>query len=282
MSGAVFASLESAIEVASEVNLSGFGESLLHPRFLEFAHVVKARGASLYFYTNGIKLDRATAQALVQMQTDAIHVSIGGGRPETHARIRGVGLDPVVENLRYLASVKQSSQSALPAVHLEVVALRSALRELPDILRLANSVGAESVNMAQLVAHSAALRDESPWLHVEAARRDLRRGHEVARELGIRLTTPSLTPSTGRCDLLWTDLTITWDGAVMSCHREAFCLGNLHDDAWSTIWNGPRIRSLRKALRDPGLPTLCPGCTVWDNRAECYTNPRDYTRAEGV
>jgi radical SAM protein with 4Fe4S-binding SPASM domain len=68
-----------------------------------------------------------------------------------------------------------------------------------------------------------------------------------------------------RCARLWFNPVITWDGKVIPCcfDKDAkFIMGDLNQDSFREIWNGPRYRVFRKAiLKDRSMTEICTNCT---------------------
>jgi radical SAM protein with 4Fe4S-binding SPASM domain len=56
------------------------------------------------------------------------------------------------------------------------------------------------------------------------------------------------------CPLLWHALVVLWDGRVMPCPQDFFGaleIGDLRKEELTDIWNGKRIRDLRREMSDP-------------------------------
>ncbi len=272
---------EPLLRHATEANLSGFGEPLLHPEFGEIARYVKARVRRVFFYTNAIALDENAAKMLIETGVDQVNVSIGAADEATHRRIRGVALGPIVENLRRLRDMKRSAGAATPEVHFEVVAFRSAIADMENVVALARELDVCAISLPHLVVHGD-LIEESPWMAPSEAEEMFERAACHARERGVLLNPPSFNESRGECLLPYSDFTVAWDGRVMSCHREAYVVGDLRSASAEEIWNGPEMRRLRRRIHDEGFEATCSGCTIWDHRGENFLHPREYSRSPEV
>jgi radical SAM protein with 4Fe4S-binding SPASM domain len=75
----------------------------------------------------------------------------------------------------------------------------------------------------------------------------------------------SLASDAGACRMLWTELTVLWDGLVVPCanvFERQNLLGDLSRQSLDEVWNGPALQALRAAhLRDEvsGIP-VCATC----------------------
>lgn len=282
MDQAVFERILPIVRHARAVNLSGFGEPLLHPEFIPYARAIKRAGASLHFYTNGLALTQEISQSLVAMGADWVHVSVGGASEATQRAFRGTGLAGVVENVQYLCATRASSQSMLPRVTLEVVAVMSALREVEAIADMAAQLQAEHVAFPHLVVHDPALAGESPWQNLVEARDLVAEGRCIAGRTGTILLLPDLERRIGSCHAPFRDLSITWDGLAMSCHREAFVVGDCLRQPPTEVWRGDALRGLRKRFATEGVQEVCPKCSTWDITREAFLDPRPYSRETAV
>jgi len=68
-----------------------------------------------------------------------------------------------------------------------------------------------------------------------------------------------------RCARLWFNPVITWDGKVIPCcfDKDAeYIMGDLNQDSFRDIWNGPKYRIFRKSiLSGRHMIEICRNCT---------------------
>jgi radical SAM protein with 4Fe4S-binding SPASM domain len=66
------------------------------------------------------------------------------------------------------------------------------------------------------------------------------------------------------CYYPWHSVSVTWEGKVVPCCRdydESLVLGDLRRESLEAVWNGPRLRRLRRDLRAARFPkSLCASC----------------------
>ena len=142
--------VEEALAGGLEEALLTGGEPLLSPDLWPIAERLRAGGARLMLATNGMRLDRFAGP--VARFFDEVYVSLDGGGPTTHDRLRGV---PAFARLQAgLATLRQHSPRP------KLVA-RSALHagnvdEVEGIVAAAASLGFDHVSFLPLDASSAA------------------------------------------------------------------------------------------------------------------------------
>ena len=64
-----------------EIYFVGTGEPFLHPEIFELIETAKAKGFKLTVYTNGMTLDEATVQKLIDLQLDVLRFSLWAQGP---------------------------------------------------------------------------------------------------------------------------------------------------------------------------------------------------------
>ena len=79
-----------ALTAPPTIHLSGYGEPMAHPHFLDLVRLAKATGAKVEATTNGNLLDGETAQALIDLDLDRLVVS-APARPRRVTRRFGSG-----------------------------------------------------------------------------------------------------------------------------------------------------------------------------------------------
>ncbi len=265
---------------ASRVLLGGFGEPLLHPDYAEMLRRIKRHGCYLYFYTNGISLDEAIAEVLVNERVDNVSISQGGSDPETYLKWRGVdAYEKVIENIRGLDVIKKRRKAALPRITYNIVAVNSILPELKTIIDVAAGIGVSSISLQNMVVQDPSLESESPWLRREEALKYVAEAQQHGREKGVALGRLNLWQSTdGDCRSLFTNFRLVREGYVMPCSFEAFILGDLNTQTPEEIWNGEGYRNLRRKYVEEGIRSVCPNCFVWNNVPDAFLKPNPHSR----
>ena len=138
-----FQRLASAFDRTRHVHLQGWGEPLLH---IDMIALAKGAGCRVGLTTNGMRLELATGQRLLELDLDLIAISIAGATADTHERIR-VGSDfaLILENVRRLLALRAAQEKRRPKVELSYLMTRANVVELPKAVELAASLSVDEL-----------------------------------------------------------------------------------------------------------------------------------------
>jgi MoaA/NifB/PqqE/SkfB family radical SAM enzyme len=270
------------------VFFGGFGEPLTHPDICEMVTQVHQNGAVVELITNGILLTPDMSRRLIAAGLDRLWVSLDGATPESYADVRlGAALPQVIANLRHFKELRGSLSAAKPRLGIAFVAMKRNIGDLPELIRLGTSLGADQFSISNVLPHTPQLREEMLYL------RSFYEGDLHASEWSPLITLPRLDIDidslTG--DILLqvlqnrhslsinrqkfnaentcpfaekASLSVRWDGAVSPClplmhahesyldnhvrKSHAFSVGSLQEHSLAEIWDNPSYRSLRERL----------------------------------
>jgi MoaA/NifB/PqqE/SkfB family radical SAM enzyme len=152
MSAETLAAVLPCLSGLESLDLTGWGEPLLHPRFNEFLARIRTHfSGRLTFTTNGLLFQREQIEAVVEQGVDVICVSVDAARPESYERIRpGGDFHRLLENLRELVACRGRPGASRPEVFALFLLRREALDELPEFVRLMQSLELTGVVFQQL------------------------------------------------------------------------------------------------------------------------------------
>lgn len=259
------------------------GESLLNCDLPAMVRLAADRGATTVLNTNGTLLDGRHRAALLDCGLHELRVSLNGATRETVARMAGADVLPeILAGVRALATERGASPR--PAIGLWMVAARSTIAELPDLVRLAARVGAPEVYLQRLVVtgRGAATEEESVFGSVDAGMLEaIARAEELAGSLGVALRasgrqpladslrpSPDPVPQLG-CWRPWRSAAVTASCRVLPCCISSFVapyddleMGDLSRQSWEEVWNGDRYRALRTGILGGDPLPWCAGCGV--------------------
>lgn len=228
--------------------LHHLGESLFHGRIGDFIRYGRSRGVAMGLSTNATYLDRRKGRLLLESGLDFLVISLDGATPESYGRMRvGGDFGKTVRNVRAFLALKRQ----IPNPTTVVVQLVVTDHNRHEILRFAEQW------------------DDPPGVHVMIKEaRDW--AGQVVLPIGRRPRQLPAPPSTSlvqesACRLLWTELTVLWDGKVVPCanvfeHQNV--LGDLGKQTLDAVWNGAPMQALRLAhLRNAvaNIP-VCQSC----------------------
>jgi len=271
------------------VVLHGLGEPLLNLRLPDMIRHVKAQHptAQVLFNSNALLLDELWRGALIAAGLDEYRVSCDAATADTYARIRGVdGFARVTANVGAFA--RAAADAGRPRLSLWFTALKENFRELPAWVDLAADLGVREAYVQRLVltGRGLAQTDQSLFERLRAdedaalaaaATRAAAHGL-VFRASGLASPDRSLRRRAdldrpwSACIRPWISTYITVNGNVLRCCIAPFStssyddlvLGNVFEEPFAALWDGPRYAALRAALPTAEPIPPCEGCgTQW-------------------
>jgi MoaA/NifB/PqqE/SkfB family radical SAM enzyme len=273
----VFERVARAFPHAELVHLQGWGEPLLHPRFLDMVRAGKAARCRVGFTTSGMRLDGKTADGILDAGADLVAVSLAGATAATHEAIR-VRSDfaRVVANVRALLARRAARGRRRPTVELFFLMTTANLHELPAAVDLAASIGVDALVATNLdyvvtAAHDA-LRSFGPGPATTEAAALVEAARTRARTIGLRFVAYPLEPAeVAVCDANPLGISfVCADGSVSPCAWLGLvgqstvprcvagrpvdvpraCFGNVVDADIVDLWRGPGYTAFRGSFAD--------------------------------
>jgi MoaA/NifB/PqqE/SkfB family radical SAM enzyme len=254
------------------LTLTGFGEMMMHPRFLEV--VASARRilphANILGYTNGQLIGKTVpAEDLVRSGLGQIHFSLDAATAETYQAVRcSPKFDQVIDAIRAVLDARKRLRSPRPFVGLNFTMMNDNFREAPDYVRLGAELGVDYIARPALIM--------TAWGYTDGARQItkaemvdvLKETRRVAEELRAPMPIDGYmrdpadyfahyeenrTGTFRTCFFLWNHIQIDPFGNLkLCCAHPAASLhswGNLLETPFREIWNSERMRVARRSLK---------------------------------
>lgn len=298
-----------AFEPVPTVFFGGFGEPLTHPKICAMVAQARQAGAPVELITNGILLTKETIQQLMEAGLDRLWVSLDGATPESYADVRlGAALPEVIANLRCLRELRGALNSAAPRLGIAFVAMKRNIADLPELVRLGKSLGADQFSISNVLPHTPELRAEmlylrsfyesdlnaSEWSPLIALPRldiNARTGSSLIEVLKHRhmlsIARQEVNAGASTCPFIEkASLSVRWDGAVSPClallhdhesyldnhvrKSQSFRVGSLQEKSLVDIWCDPAYEALRERLLqfDFSPCITCNSCEMADANQE--------------
>jgi radical SAM protein with 4Fe4S-binding SPASM domain len=224
---------------------------MLHPGFFSFLR--KCRGINTTVSTNGHFLSEENAERLAKSGLGKLIVSLDGMDRETYSAYRVNGdFTKVTEGIRNVAQAIKKNKSSLK---LEIQLLVNSFNEkqITCARRFAGKINARlKLKSMQIITGNNFVK----WL---PSLKRFRRYEMGGNAYVIKSALPD------RCARLWFNPVITWDGKVLPCCFDKdgeYVMGDLNEDSFREIWNGPKYRSFRKSiLSGRKMTDICRNCT---------------------
>ena len=185
------------VPLKSVIFSGAYAEPFMNKEIFDIAKYVRSRGGTAASITNGTLIGGKFAKRIIESGFSDLWVSIHGATAETAQNIMERSkFDTVVQNLKDLQACKAEAKVSSPGVHFIFVGVKSNIRELEDLIRLAADVGALDVAVKELIRPPAVHGLDSAWWdeedlvnHPKLLAENYQRAEQTAKQVGVRLRT---------------------------------------------------------------------------------------------
>lgn len=268
---------------AHTVDLTNWGESLLHPRILDMVAYAHRAGLYTYLSTNLHTFGPGLIDALMTSGLDELTLSLHGLSAQSYAAYQpGFDFDEACRTIDALTEARRrlNRQDQLK-ITLNFVVTASNEHEVEQVGPFARGRGLDwaiseaSLNLRFLVPRDMARSDAQAACAIIKRQADqwLPSKVKYVRRLYERARTDPAVIYRGQklvsCDWPWTKLVINWDGALSACCGSFSPRDDVGRDTGQPLrqlWNSPRLRACRATFGRRGrhrhsrvLCGHCPG-----------------------
>ncbi len=265
-----------------KIKFIGRGENFLHKRFTDMVVYAKERGFNVSITTNGSLITDEHVTRLVEAGLDEIFVSVNAGSArsynEIHIGTKPDAFDRVRRTLSLFSSEKRRLGRSGPFMHLSFVIQANNYFEMPDMVRLAQEVGAQRVAFNRISVYDGTkflmLSEEQ---NREALDRHLVEAERLSQQLGVLTNADFFRARPGEeqrsqeihskipCYIGWYFSIILADGTVNPCCECLRALGTLQTHRFKDIWFGEAYRQFRGEISDlPNSDKEVSGCRCYN------------------
>jgi len=166
------------------LNMFGWGEATLHPRYCEFLRDARILNPHLEIAVTShfnVVTDELV-QTLVQAAVTSITISVDGASQDVYEFIRRrAHFEAVTENIKRLVAAKKEANSELPHIVCEFVVQRANIAELEDYVEYVHGLGVRDILLEPVASKTELVPDYGVHLTTYA------RAKAPAAELGVKL-----------------------------------------------------------------------------------------------
>ncbi len=250
------------------ITLLGLGETLMNPGFEEISKSIRRKKVPTAIVTNGSYISAGKLNHLLDIDLTLV-VSMDGAEEDIFGHLRKHSqLARIRENIATLLA----EHPGVEVIFNTVVSVDN-YNHIDKVVELAADLGVGKVNLLNVLALDKKSGD-CHWFCAPSPQRMEGQSKALARagKLGVDLVGKPSRPSMRTCLSPWNQMYVTMNGDVYPCSfiyripsetfdeyfmnskaqapLEAFRIGNLNKDSLSNIWNGPKIREIRRILLD--------------------------------
>ena len=273
------------------IDLTGGGEAFMRKDILKILKFVKKLGFYGTLTTNGTLIDEKSMKEMIRMGWDDIAFSLDG--PERiNDDIRGEGVfKKVISTIKIFNELKRERSTEKPIIRIATVVNRKNYKTLNRVVKLANSLGLNSIYFSTLVEWKT---NKSFWIRgfeKELVKEHLKRAEVLAENYGIHTNLKSLIRhGVGAheppkfCFAPWLMLFINASGDAMVCCTLASLysnvVGNAKEESIEEIWFGKKMEKFRERMKKRDFFPQCKRCIpeFVDNFNEWINGMEDATR----
>ncbi|MCD6457212.1 MAG: tungsten cofactor oxidoreductase radical SAM maturase [Thermoproteales archaeon] len=278
--------------------LAGWGEPLIHPKFLEFAEMVKEKGFKLGINTNGLLLDEDVAERLMKIGIDRLAVSVDAANPEIYGYIRRADFNRLMTILKTLHATKKKIGKNYPILEFAFTLMASNVKELVPLADLAEKHGVGRIIVSNVIPVTRKVIDEC--IYTLNGKVDVEKLASLAAikslETNVSIRLPEFSLKTERkCYFIENGATcVTWNGRVAPCYNflhsytcfiygrekniKQIVFGDLNNEKLLEVWFKPEYVKFRYKVRFFRYPS-CTDCKFHDicdfaesNLMDCWGN----------
>jgi radical SAM protein with 4Fe4S-binding SPASM domain len=273
LSPEAFAKTEPFWDTLHDASLFGWGEPLMNKHLGEFFDLLSPRGPRIFVLTNAMLLKDEMIERFVRGHLAFLNFSVDGAKAETYNRIRrGAKFDTVIANIKKVVAKRRELKVTKPYLRMVFVGMRSNVKEFPDFVDLAASLGMDEAKMVHMIAYGQDMVKEILFDHKELTNAVLDEAARRAKARGIKLTIPdrfnlgpgpSAVPASAlhkKCPRPWEEIFVQSDGRVRLCMLSKDIMGDLNTQGVEEIWNNEMFQKVRGTINTAKAMSTCAKC----------------------
>jgi len=143
------------LALADRMQLFGTGEPLMSAAFWEILESIDHESQTeVSINSNGTLLNGERIDRLLRSPLSWISVSLDAARPETYRRVRGGDFQLVISRVRDLIRERNARpRRNRLSIYINMTLMRENIEEFPEFVDLAADLGADGVQVCQLLWH---------------------------------------------------------------------------------------------------------------------------------
>ncbi|MBL7086738.1 MAG: SPASM domain-containing protein [Candidatus Cloacimonetes bacterium] len=241
---------------AQQVDLRGFGESTIHPRFEEFVDYALKYDCDFGLVTN-LALKKDSLWRKLVEKNFWLGISIDGATKEIFEKIRkGSKFETIIHNLELIQKIRDKNNINPWMIYFLVTLQKKNIDELENIIKFAHKFGINRIELSPVQLPF--FNYNKLEFHKERTEKNLKKAIAYAKKNNIRilfhgdLTTGEIEQKNSqvtkikRCKHPWTHLYIAYDGRIGPCNMMPLVLGDLKKENFREEWNNKAFQRFRK------------------------------------
>jgi len=252
-----------------------WGEPFMNPRIYDMITLAKEHNIKTITSTNGhIFENKEHADRVIRSGLDTVIFAIDGIHQDTYEIYRQGGkLQSALKGIENIVAGKRELNSKTPYVVFRFIVMGQNEHEIPQLKKLAESLGVDALALKTLNAAS-----QDPYFVIESPKREdykylLPENIKYRRFKFGPEGLQSIRLKRNPCRNMWNTPCVHWNGTITPCTydpRDQYVLGDLRKNSFKEIWNGKEYRKMRKQFRSEWEKiNLCTECSYAFKGGDC-------------
>ena len=266
-----FKKIIDSIPTLLKVTVQGMGEPLLAPDFLKMVSYTNQKDISVTTTLNATFINEEIARKVVESGLARMYISLDGATKETYENIRrGADFEKTLAGIRNL--IKARKKKGAPYIDLWMVGIGDNILELPKMVDLACELGVDSLSLQPDVTYwgkeeyRGKMKESLLSKQAEKVAGIVNEAQIKAKEKGLNFIYVRKTKFTSQspCVWPWQSGYVSTDGRMVPCcllaDPDIINFGNILETPMKEIWNGEKMKDLRKSIKEGKFRHYCRDC----------------------
>lgn len=237
------------------LRLHEMGEPLIDKNIFKFIDYCSEKGIKTEISTNATILSEDAAEKILNSKLDNIILCLDGFTRDVYEKVRSkADFEKTKENIARFLELKNNLKKRLK-VYLQIISMKETEKQISDFIEYWKRYKIDKIIIKKFSTFSNQVESISSLAELK---------HRYKNKI-IKKRPP--------CYYLWDSVVVLYDGSVVPCCRDydaSYILGNVKNESLNNIWNGKKIKQLRRMHIDGNFNVpLCRDCLEWPE--EPYT-----------
>lgn len=294
--------IDEAAEIGvKEITFVGGGEPLVRNATPTLIRKIKKYGMECDLVTNGSLFEKSLIEEMVKIGVDRVKFSVDGVDSETHDYLRGVvgTFEKVLDSIKHFAKMKKRLKTEKPNILFNTVISNKNYKQLPDIVKLGETVGLNGIWLLPLTAFDdSTINLKLNHDQIIEFKQIVKESIKLSKQFGMdnnfkHFLDPKYTEKTESmdevmmeevnknypksddslenfkllpCYVPWHHITIIPNGNIAPCFSPWVwdTSVSIKNHSLKELWYGEHFDKFRGIMLNRELPENCKRCCVWE------------------
>lgn len=261
------------------VHICAIGEPFLNTDIFKMIEYVKKNNMGCSVMTNGSKIIESKIEQIVSSGLDSFHVDMDSGDPDEYEYIKkGAKWDVLINNLKNLDRERKKQKSNMK-IQVDSIMAKSNYKNFRKVIDQCLELNVDRISISYLVPYGFnefTSKENMIKYEDKEILEEMYGMIEYGRRKGLELDVPLIFERNRKenmlCSAPWTKIMVNmpnekipkedWLGNIaMYCelqvYEEGMSFGNILKQPFNEVWNGYKMKDLRRRLLEGNPPRPC-------------------------